>query len=98
MALTPLFDDFATAASGVAAERRKAMEQAEQERAALRQRELDAQSSPMNDPQVRIMTWERLHALVLPRTPGHVLVQVIARQTRLTIGQVHEEQKRRASL
>jgi hypothetical protein len=52
----------------------------------------------MNDPQVRIMTWERLHALVLPRTPGHVLVQVIARQTRLTIGQVHEEQKRRASL
>jgi hypothetical protein len=34
--------------------------------------------------------------LHLPAAPGHVLVKVIAKQTRLTVGQVHEEQQRRA--
>jgi len=47
---------------------------------------------------VRITTWERLHALSLPRTPEHTLVKVIATQTHLTLDQVHLEQQRRASL
>jgi len=64
----------------------------------VRLRALEAQSSPVNDPQVRITTWERLHAISLPRTPGHTLIKVIATQTRLTVDQVHLEQQRRASL
>jgi hypothetical protein len=71
---------------------------AAQERAALRDSELEAQASPVRDPRERIEIWERLHALRLPRAHGHVLVKVIARQTRLTIGQVHEEQQRRAEV
>jgi len=50
---------------------------------------------PGPDLQERIQIWERLHALRLPRAPDHVLVQVIARQTRLSIGQVQDEQQRR---
>jgi hypothetical protein len=79
-----------------AAEHRRKVQQAADERTALRDSELESQVSPMKDPQERIGIWERLHALRLPRAPGHVLVSVIAKQTRLTVGQVHEEQRRRA--
>ena len=98
MALYRRFDDAALGVPGVVADHRQAMERAEQERAAVRLRALEAQSSAGNDPQVRITTWERLHALSLPRTPEHTLVKVIATQTHLTVDQVHLEQQRRASL
>ena len=84
--------------SGFAEERRAAILQAEQERGARRQRDLEAQAAPQNDPQVRIATWERLHALNLPRSTEHALVRLIARQTRLTVLQVRGEQERRAGL
>ena len=77
---------------------REALQRAEQERAATRQRALEAQSSDEHAPQQRIATWERLHGLALPRAAEHALVMVIARQTRLTIAQVHDEQRRRAGL
>lgn len=93
--MTRPFDD-AFAPSNVA-ERRQAMQRAEEERAASRQRALLAQASPESDPQTRIATWEQLHALSLPRAPEHNLVILIARQTRLTVAQVHDEQRRRAS-
>src|SRR5262245_29956471 len=79
-------------------ENRKAAERAEQERAASRLRDLAAQASPQNDPQMRITMWERLHALSLPRSPDHPLIRLIARQTGLTISEVHDEQGRRAGL
>jgi hypothetical protein len=72
------------------------VQQAEQERVAQREREIESQTSPVKDARERIEIWERLHALQLPRAAGHVLVKIIARQTRLTVGQVHEEQQRRA--
>jgi hypothetical protein len=78
------------------AEHRRRVQQAAEERAAERGIELDSQTSPMKDPQERIGIWERLHALRLPRAPGHVLVNVIAKRTGLTVGQVREEQQRRA--
>lgn len=84
------------AAAGGTAEYRRRVQQDAQDRAALRKGEVESQASPTKDPQERIGIWERLHALRLPRAPGHVLVKVIARQTRLTLGQVHEEQQRRA--
>jgi hypothetical protein len=73
------------------------VQEAAGELAARRDSELESQASPTKNPQERIGIWERLHALRLPRAPGHVLVKVIARQTRLTVGQVQEEQQRRAA-
>ena len=77
-------------------EHRRRVQQEFAERAARRDSELESQASPVKDPQERIDIWERLHALRLPKAPGHVLVRVIAKQTRLTVNQVHEEQQRRA--
>ena len=78
------------------AEHRRRVQHAAEERAAQRDSELASQASPAKDARERIGIWERLHALRLPQAAGHVLVTVIARQTRLTLGQVHEEQQRRA--
>ena len=79
-------------------EHRRRVQQAANERAAERVSELESQASPAKDSGERIGIWERLHALRLPQASGHILVTVIARQTRLTVGQVHEEQQRRALL
>lgn len=84
------------ASSGDPAEHRRRVQQAADERAAQRDSELQALASPVKAPRERIGMWERLHFLSLPRTSGHALVRVIARQTQLTVGQVHEEQLRRA--
>jgi hypothetical protein len=82
--------------SGGAVEHRRKVQQESAERAALRDSELESQVSPVRNPQERISIWERLHALRLPTAPEHVLVKVIAKQTRLTVSQVQEEQQRRA--
>lgn len=86
------------AVQGTVAEFRLRVQRAEQERAALRGSELEAQVSPVKDPRERIEVWERLHALRLPRASNHLLLAVIAKQTQLTMGQVHEEQMRRAAV
>jgi hypothetical protein len=88
--------ELVAAPPGSAADHREKVQRDAQERAAERDRELESQASDIKDPRERIEIWERLHALHLPPTPAHVLVKVIARQTRLTVGQVHEEQQRRA--
>lgn len=93
--MTRPFDDLWAPPS--VAERREAMQREEQERAASRQRALQSQAASESDPPTRIATWERLHALPLPRDAEHALIILIARQTRLTVAQVHEEQRRRAS-
>ena len=82
---------------GNVADFRLQVQRAEQERAALREVELEEQISPVKNPRERIEIWERLHALRLPRTSNHLLLTVIAKQTQLTLGQVHEEQIRRAA-
>lgn len=82
--------------SGDPAEHRRRVQQAADDRAAQRSSEIESQASPMKDAQERIGIWEQLHALRLPRTSGHALVRVIATQTGLTVGQVREEQQRRA--
>ena len=91
-------NDVADAPSGFAEEKRKALERAQQQRAAARDRDLEAQASPHNDPEARIATWERLHALNLPRSPGHSLIGLIASQTGLAIREVRDEQQRRAGM
>lgn len=90
--------EFAPAEPGTLAEFRLRVQRAEQERVALRDRERDAQVSPVKNPRERIEVWERLHALRLPRASNHLLLAVIAKQTQLTMGEVHEEQIRRAAV
>ena len=89
----------ATPASGAGGivDRRAQIEREQQERAAVRQQEIAAQSSPFSEPEERIRLWEKLHALQLPRSTSHRLLQVIAEQTNLSISQVREEQERRAA-
>ena len=88
--------ELVAAPPGSAADHRDKVLRAAEQRAAERDREIESQSSMIKDPRERIEIWERLHALHLPLAPGHVLVRVIAKQTHLTVGQVHEEQQRRA--
>jgi hypothetical protein len=97
MAMNPGPKDWMYAVPGSAEEHRLRVQHAAEERAASRTSELAAQVSPAREAEERIRIWERLHALRLPRASSHVLVKVIATQTRLTIGQVHEEQRRRAA-
>ncbi len=87
-----------SAAPGSVADFRLQVQHAEQERAALRHSELEAQVSPGKNARERIEIWERLHALRLPRSSTHLLLTVIAKQTQLTLGEVHEEQIRRAAV
>lgn len=89
--------ELVSAAPGSAADYRLQVQRAEQERAAFRESELEAQASPMKDPRERIEIWERLHALRLPVASSHLLLSVIAKQTQLTLGEVRQEQIRRAA-
>lgn len=67
----------------------------QKEEAERAQRERVEQSSELNTPATRIRAWERLHRLTLPRGSAHAVLNVIAQATRLTLEQVHEEQRRR---
>lgn len=78
-------------------DRRAAVQREELERETARKEQLASQSSPLNGPEDRIRIWERLHALNLPRSATHKLVRVIAAQTELSVQQVQDEQRRRAS-
>jgi len=57
--------------------------------------ELAEQVSVRNTPSERILIWERLHEVTLPRNPVHKLLSVIAAATDLQIEQVQEEQRLR---
>jgi hypothetical protein len=67
------------------------------ERAEKRRLDLAEQRSDLNPPDVRIRTWERIHALRMPSDPAHPVLDVIAISTRLTIEEVREEQRTRAA-
>jgi hypothetical protein len=75
------------------AQARRAAEERAQERVQLLQR----QSSSLHTPEERIRLWEKLHVLSLPRPSTHPLLPLIASQTALTLEQIHDEQRRRAS-
>jgi hypothetical protein len=78
------------------ADRRATALRLEKERADERRRALNEQTSMSHDPHERIMIWERLHGLQLPRDEAHPLVDVIAEQTKLSRQEVAQEQARRA--
>jgi hypothetical protein len=70
---------------------------AAEERAQERARLIERQSSSLHTPEERIRLWENLHVLSLPRASTHPLLSLIALQTALTLQQVQDEQRRRAS-
>jgi hypothetical protein len=96
--MIPKFDKVDSMFPGSAAERREAAERELQQRQAERQKLLAAQQSPKYDPQRRIELWEHIHGMLLPRIAEHRLVDVIAKQTALTVEQVRHEQVRRATI
>jgi len=67
------------------------------ERAEKRRLELAEQRSDLNPPDIRIRTWERIHELRMPSDPAHPILDVIALGTGLTLEQVREEQRTRAT-
>lgn len=75
--------------------RRIAIEQAEASE--RRQGELAEQTAMRNTPEMRIRVWERLHGLDLPARTGHPLLEVVAKDTELTLEQVQEEQRQRVA-
>lgn len=82
---------------GTVSERRARIEREEQERAAEHRREVALQASPFSDPEARVRQWEKVHALKLPKSSAHKLLQVIATQTELSLQQVLEIQRLRAA-
>jgi hypothetical protein len=90
------FVDVATLSGLDLDERRAAIQRADEERAELRQSQIQAQASPVATPDERIRRWEDLHGLRLPRDPNHKLIQVIANDTALPVEEVIAEQRRRA--
>jgi hypothetical protein len=68
------------------------------EAARRRQEELEEQSSTLKTADTRIRIWERLHEVGLPRDPTHRLVDIIAANTGLTVEEVRDEQRLRATL
>lgn len=86
-----------TAASEIVREHRARIALEERERADRRQLELAEQRSDLNSPEMRIRAWEKVHELRLPTDATHPVLDVIAIATRLTLAQVHEEQRARAA-
>jgi hypothetical protein len=66
------------------------------ERAERKRLELANQRSELNDAEARIQAWEKAHALRMPTSPTHPVLQVIAAATDLTLKQVLDEQRYRS--
>ncbi len=60
-----------------------------------RRAELSELTATANAPEARIRAWERTHGLSLPRGESHPVLNSVAAATRLTLEQVHAEQRRR---
>jgi hypothetical protein len=60
-----------------------------------RRAELSELTATANAPDARIRAWERTHGLSLPRGETHPVLNSVAAATRLTLEQVHAEQRRR---
>ena len=83
--------------NGTVAERRAQIEHEESLLRAERELQLQAQRSTLNSARERIQLWEKLHKLHLPRNTSHKLLEIIARETELTLDDVHQEQLRRSN-
>ncbi|RYG68899.1 hypothetical protein EON77_15120 [bacterium] len=62
-----------------------------------RERQRNDQRSTDRSPEQRVGSWERLHGLRLPNDPAHPILQVVARQTGLTVDSIRTVQSERAA-
>ncbi|HKT74750.1 MAG TPA: hypothetical protein VJQ47_17830 [Steroidobacteraceae bacterium] len=85
------------ALSGDLKSRAEQLAEEEFEREKRRNLQLEEQRSDHNPPEQRIRAWERAHGLRMPVDPEHPVLDVIAVATRLTLAQVQEEQRLRAT-
>lgn len=81
--------------NGSTEDRRAQIEHEEQLARSERLRQLEAQRSMMSPAGDRIRLWEKLHKLHLPRNANHKLLAIIARETDLSLDEIHREQLRR---
>ncbi len=88
-------DSYAGSALDVGADYRARMLRERAEAKERRESALVEQRSEMNTPEARIRIWERLHEIDLPKDPGHRLIDVIAKQTSLSVEDVREAQRQR---
>ena len=54
------------------------------------------QCSPEHSHEARVRAWERLHQVRLPRSPGHAVLLIVARQTGMALAEVQAVQRQRA--
>lgn len=62
-----------------------------------RERQRSDQRSTERSPEQRVASWERLHGLRLPNDSAHPILQVVARQTGLTLDSIRAVQSERAA-
>jgi hypothetical protein len=66
------------------------------ERAERKRMEIADQRSELKDAKARIQAWEKVHALRLPISPTHPMLQVIATTTDLALKDILGEQRQRS--
>jgi len=84
-------------AAQIIADHRARIEVEETARAEKRRVQLADQASDMHSASERIRVWEKIHGLRLPSDPSHPILDVVAVATRLTLSEVQEEQRARAT-
>jgi hypothetical protein len=75
---------------------RRRLELDEEARVERRRLDIAEQTMEPNGPSVRIRAWEKVHALRMPSSPGHPVLNLIAVATQLSLADVHEEQRVRS--
>jgi hypothetical protein len=75
---------------------RRQLELDEEARIERKRIDIAEQTLEPNAPAARIRAWEKVHALRMPSSPGHAILELIAVATHLSLAEVHEEQRLRS--
>lgn len=75
---------------------RRRLELDEEARVERRRLDIAEQTLEPNVPGVRIRAWEKVHALRMPSSSDHPVLNLIAIATQLSLADVHEEQRVRS--
>src|ERR1044071_1002312 len=94
----PMRDDrLNSSAHDTLSEYRNRLAAEEYDRAERKRLGLAEQHSVHNSADARIRAWEKAHHLRMPSDPSHAVLEVIAVATRLTLAEIHDQQRLRAS-
>ncbi len=76
---------------------RRHLELDEEARVERRRVDIAEQTLEPNAPGARIRAWEKVHALRMPSSLGHPVLDLIAAATQLSLAEVQEEQRLRSA-